>query len=149
MIRFEEVWYMIYIIIKLATLMTHVFMSVKAKIVSGRDYFVHAPCQWETTLHCNVIAHWLGAYTNCSPFWWWLWMLCFYIWSVRGDLGVIHIGIYYVRHFGPDRLIVVYWNGNVVILMEFSSLPAQKIVILTTFSAAIDEDFVKMTIIWF
>ena len=24
--------------------------------------FVYAPNQWETTLHCNVVSHWLGAY---------------------------------------------------------------------------------------
>ena len=28
-----------------------------------RDPFVYAPSQWETTLQCNVVAHWLGAYT--------------------------------------------------------------------------------------
>ena len=26
--------------------------------------FVYAPSQWETTLHCNVVSHWLGAHTN-------------------------------------------------------------------------------------
>ena len=26
-----------------------------------RDHFVHAHSQWETTLHCNVVSHWLGA----------------------------------------------------------------------------------------
>ena len=31
-----------------------------------RDLFVHAPSQWETTLHCNVVSHWLGAYTKWS-----------------------------------------------------------------------------------
>ena len=24
--------------------------------------FVNAPCQWETTLHCNVVSHWLDAH---------------------------------------------------------------------------------------
>ena len=32
-----------------------------------RDHFVYAPSQWETTLHCNVASHWLGAYTKWSP----------------------------------------------------------------------------------
>ena len=29
---------------------------------------VYAPSQWQTTLHCNVVCHWLGAYINdpCS-----------------------------------------------------------------------------------
>ena len=33
-----------------------------------RDHFVFAPSQWETTLHCNVVSHWLGANTKWSPF---------------------------------------------------------------------------------
>ena len=28
---------------------------------------VHAPSQWETTLQCNVVSHWLGAFTKWSP----------------------------------------------------------------------------------
>ena len=28
-----------------------------------RDHFVYASSQWETNFHCNVIFHWLGAYT--------------------------------------------------------------------------------------
>ena len=31
-----------------------------------RDYIVYAPNQWETTLQCNIIFHWLGAYTKRS-----------------------------------------------------------------------------------
>ena len=37
-----------------------------------RDHYVHAPSQWETTLHCNVISHLLQAnwslmwYPNCN-----------------------------------------------------------------------------------
>ena len=27
---------------------------------------LYAPCQWEMTLYCNVISHWLGAYTKWS-----------------------------------------------------------------------------------
>ena len=43
------------------------------------------------------------------------------------------------------KIIRVHWNRNFVILMKFSSLAALKVVILTTFSAASDENFVKMT----
>ena len=32
----------------------------------SRDCFLYAPSQWETTLHCKVISHWLGAYTKWS-----------------------------------------------------------------------------------
>ena len=31
-----------------------------------RDQSMNAPSQWETTLQCNVISHWLGAYTKWS-----------------------------------------------------------------------------------
>ena len=39
----------------------------------------------------------------------------------------------------------IHWNENVVALTKSSSLAALKVVILTTFSAVSDEDFVKMT----
>ena len=39
----------------------------------------------------------------------------------------------------------VHWNTNVFILMIFSSLAALEVVKLTTSSAAIDENFIKMT----
>ena len=29
-------------------------------------YFVYAPNQWEMTLQCNIVSHWLGAYTKQS-----------------------------------------------------------------------------------
>ena len=38
-----------------------------------------------------------------------------------------------------------HWNGNVFILMKFSSLAALKVVKMTTSSAANDENFIKMT----
>ena len=31
-----------------------------------RDNFLHTPSQWETMLYCNIISHWLGAYTKWS-----------------------------------------------------------------------------------
>ena len=31
-----------------------------------RDHFLCVSSQWETTLHCNVVSHWLGAYPKCS-----------------------------------------------------------------------------------
>ena len=36
--------------------------------LSTEFMFVYAPSQWETALHCNVISHWLGAYTKWSLF---------------------------------------------------------------------------------
>ena len=38
--------------------------------ISSRDHFLHSPNQWETTLHCNVLSHWLGVYTK-----WFKWPL--------------------------------------------------------------------------
>ena len=35
-----------------------------------RDHFVYVPSQWETMLQCNIVCHWLGAYTN--------WSLCYH-----------------------------------------------------------------------
>ena len=31
-----------------------------------RDHFVYVPSQWETTLQCNMVSHWLAAYTKRS-----------------------------------------------------------------------------------
>ena len=42
-----------------------------------------------------------------------------------------------------------HWNENVVILMKFSSLAALEVVILTTFSAASDENFSDESVIWY
>ena len=39
----------------------------------------------------------------------------------------------------------IHWNENVVVLMKSSSLAALKVVKMTTFSAASDENFIKMT----
>ena len=36
--------------------------------VSCRDHFVYVTSQWETTLHCNVVSHWLGTYVKGSLF---------------------------------------------------------------------------------
>ena len=41
-----------------------------------RDNFVYAPSQWETTLQCNVVGQWLGAYTK--------WFLCNEVSSMKG-----------------------------------------------------------------
>ena len=33
-----------------------------AYILPPRDHFVYVLSQWETTLHCNVVSHWLSPY---------------------------------------------------------------------------------------
>ena len=47
-----------------------------------------------------------------------------------------------MRRLGSDC--VIHRNRNVIILTKFLSLAALKVVILTTFSAASDENFVKI-----
>ena len=32
----------------------------------NNDHFVYACSQWETTLQCNIVSHWLGAFTKWS-----------------------------------------------------------------------------------
>ena len=43
-----------------------VYSEYTANLLITRNHFVHAPSQWETTLHCNVVSHWLGTYTEWS-----------------------------------------------------------------------------------
>ena len=42
--------------------------SVTSEVMpaSWRDHFEYAPKQWETTLQCNVVPHWLATYTDWS-----------------------------------------------------------------------------------
>ena len=51
--------------------------------------------------------------------------------------------IFVINFIRVDK--AIHWNGNVLILMKFSSLAALKVVKMTTYSAASDENFVKMT----
>ena len=41
-------------------------MTSPFKYKDSRDHFMYASSQWETTLHCNVVSHRMGAYTECS-----------------------------------------------------------------------------------
>ena len=52
-------------------------MSLGENILKYRDHyprpvlafgycFVYAPSQWETTLKCNIVSHWLGTFTKSS-----------------------------------------------------------------------------------
>ena len=68
---------------------------------------------------------------------WWLYRDIIFSTPIIFCEGVIILWHYI---FTPD-----HWNGNVFILMKFSSLAALKVVKMTTSSAASDENFVKMT----
>ena len=87
-----------------------------------RDHSVHAPSQWETTLHCNVVPHWLVTYTKWSldftrshqPFWtvpsghWRYW---YSFDTLRpGQNG---------RHFADDIFIWILLNENVGVSIKF------------------------------
>ena len=39
---------------------------MKGPHYSSRDHFVYAPSQWDMTLQCNVISHWVDAFTKWS-----------------------------------------------------------------------------------
>ena len=41
-------------------------MGHRIHIYYTRGHFVYASSQWETMLPCNVVSHWLGAYTEWS-----------------------------------------------------------------------------------
>ena len=36
---------------------------------TGRYHSVYTPSQWETTLQCNVVSHWLGTCTEWFLYW--------------------------------------------------------------------------------
>ena len=39
---------------------------VRCHVCYSMDHFVYVCSQWEMTLHCDVISHWLGTYTKWS-----------------------------------------------------------------------------------
>ena len=83
-------------------------MSVKS---DSRDHFVYVSSQWERTLPCNIVSHWLGTYTK-----WSLWQMAFDI--PNGQLGKL------TKKCGQD--IVAEWyavkHADIVILRKFGQL---------------------------
>ena len=80
-----------------------------------RDTSVHAPSQWETTLYCNVVSHWLGAYTK--------WSLVY---------GFCYVNL----RNGTNR------NWQVVTVTSLSSPAVSKVVDITASSAASGDQIV-------
>ena len=39
-------------------------LKEECSLHTGGGHFVNTPGQWDPTLHCNVVSHWLGAYTK-------------------------------------------------------------------------------------
>ena len=72
-----------------------------------RDHFVYAPSQWEATLQCNVIPHWLGACTK--------WSLCCSNWGRTSCY--IRLWTHKTPHSSPSQAsygvsIVKIWGEN-------------------------------------
>ena len=41
----------------------HILIDIYTELLRCRDYSVYGLSQWETTLHRNVVSHWLSPYT--------------------------------------------------------------------------------------
>ena len=64
--------------------------------------------------------------------------------NFNGGLDKSPLELGYGSEITPHIVILIHWNENVVILTKFESLAALEVVILTTSSAASDENFIKM-----
>ena len=79
------------------------------------DDCVYAPSQWETTLQCNVVSHWLGAYKKWSLSPWPMWdylkivnELCqaMFLWAtISVILSLTHWGL--VTHICVSKLTII------------------------------------------
>ena len=65
---------------RFAYLINYNIINVQYKDITIRDHFVYVPSQWETMLQCDVIFHWLGAYTK---------------WSLHNNMGHVYINTKY------------------------------------------------------
>ena len=79
---------------------------------------MYARSQWETTSHCNVVSHWLAAFTNdpCD-----LWshrvFETFPRFSCRNCLALMSIGCFYgTLETDPVQSICFYWQSMAVFL---------------------------------
>ena len=70
-------------------------------------HFVNAPSQWVTTLHCNIVSHWSGAYTNwslllcfvlCYKRYWWH-RSGYEVWCHRQNLLNISFAAFFVAYY--------------------------------------------------
>ena len=108
----------------------------------------------------NVVTSIYGKFKHLSPYWSFhqcnLMVCC----VVHCVLGTSHNNTGQrdaLDGLAPDRRQVIsnrhadpiHWNGNVFILMKFSSVAAMEVVKMTTSNAASDENFVKMTTLLF
>ena len=66
---------------------------------------VHAPSQWETTLLCNVVSHWLGAYSK-----WWTTAIIHECYDVLASLVNLNISLL-SRPLGDRLNCHIHWKG--------------------------------------
>ena len=45
------------------------YLGERVDCYNGRDQSRNVPSQWETSLQCNNVSHWLGAYLDSSLYW--------------------------------------------------------------------------------
>ena len=72
-----------------------------------RDHFVYTPSQWETALQCNVVSHWLGAYTK--------WSLSF----KRKTNPCIWVCVYEFQHVNVESLVLVLVSCFVYLILWY------------------------------
>ena len=76
--------------------------------------FVNVPSQWEMTLHCNVVSHWLGAYTTWSL----LLIICIWIYIIlcvdhnKIRCSQYHIMCYHACCLSAIRLYLTHWGRD-------------------------------------
>ena len=58
---------------------------------------MNAPSQWETTLQCNVVSHWLGAFTKWSLTWFII--TGYYIITWHSDKYMPQIGLWFPKRY--------------------------------------------------
>ena len=63
-----------------------------------RDHFVHAPSQWEMTLQCDLIIHWLDACTEGSLLHYWPFVQGIHWWLVDFVHKVTVIQVVFLYH---------------------------------------------------
>ena len=115
-----------------------------------RDHFVYALSQWEAMLQCNIVTHWLGAYTKWSLMPWklrWHRLVNSFLMEVKDTFillilhsqyhgcwwsddtrspGIIHHGINTLRlgrnrrHFADNIFKCLFLTENVWILIKIS-----------------------------
>ena len=73
--------------------------------IFGIDRSEYRLSQWEPTLHCKVVPHWLSPYPGNSLFW----IMCFEYWWIAGSTST-----FYTEHHTLPRISRVVHHKDVV-----------------------------------